>query len=267
MAHSQIHPGTPQLTDTRPPSLCGFWALLCFIFLTLCTLVLVLVLPRQRWRSAAAHFTARLFLKFAGIRLSIRHLDRLPRGTCVVIANHASYLDGVVIKAALPARFGFVIKKEISKVPLAGGFLRLIGSEFVDRFNRHSGGIDALRLLRTARQGKSLGFFPEGTITSERGIAHFHAGAFVIAARAKLPVVPVAICGTRSALPLGTAWLKPGSVIVSVLEPIAAEGCSAAALRDQSRGQILAAVSEPDLAKDAVHSTAGMAQLGSGAAA
>ena len=107
--------------------------------------------------------------------------QHLPRGPCVVVANHASYLDGVVLKAALPARFSFVIKKEVSHVPLAGFVLRRIGSEFVDRFNRHAGGMDARRLFKAAETGQALAFFPEGTFLAQPGLGKFHTGAFAIA--------------------------------------------------------------------------------------
>ncbi len=75
--------------------------------------------------------------------LVVKNLERIPAGQCVVVANHASYLDGVVMTAALPPRFGFVIKREMESVPLAGALLRRLGSEFVERFNRHRGGADA----------------------------------------------------------------------------------------------------------------------------
>ena len=103
---------------------------------------------------------------------------------CVVVCNHASYLDGIVLTAALPARFGFVIKREMSAVPLAGAVLRRLGSEFVERFNRHRGASDARRVLRNAGQGHSLVFFPEGTFTVTPGLLKFHSGAFVSAAHA-----------------------------------------------------------------------------------
>ncbi len=233
------------------PTLAGVWAGLVFLLLTLSAFVVVLLTPGKRNRSAIARRAARIFLALAGIDLQLEHLERLPVGACVVVANHASYLDGVVIKAALPARFTFIIKKEILHVPVAGLFLRLIGSEFVDRFNRHSGAIDTRRLLRAAGNGQSLGFFPEGTIPSAIGIAQFHTGAFVIAARAGLPVVPIAICGTRAALPLGSIWLKPGKVTLSILPAVSAEGkksqAAAVALRDAARLTILSALREPDL--------------------
>ena len=91
----------------------------------------------------------------------------------MVVANHASYLDGVVMTAALPPRFGFVIKREMNNVPGAGLLLRRLGSEFVERFNRQKGATDARRVLRTAASGHSLMFFPEGTFKPEVGWANF----------------------------------------------------------------------------------------------
>ena len=126
-----------------------------------------------------------------------------------MVANHASYLDGVVMTAALPPRFGFVIKREMNGVPFAGLLLRRIGSEFVERFNRHKGASDARRVLRTAASGHSLVFFPEGTFTSEVGLGKFHTGAFAIAARADCPVVPAVILGTRRNMPATRILPRP----------------------------------------------------------
>src|SRR5690606_40876589 len=105
----------------------------------------LLASPRGLWpyrvgrRGRIGHVTARLFCELAGMQVRLLDEGRLPRGPCVIVANHASYLDGVVLKASLPARFCFVIKKEVSRIPVAGMLLRRIGSEFVDRFNRHAG--------------------------------------------------------------------------------------------------------------------------------
>ena len=89
----------------------------------------------------------------------------------------------------------------MARVPLAGFLLRRIGSEFVDRVNRHKGASDARRLLRSANRGQSLVFFPEGTFHAQPGLLKFHSGAFTIAARSQLTVVPCVIRGTRQRLP------------------------------------------------------------------
>ncbi len=109
----------------------------------------------------------------------------------------------LVAAAALPPDFAFVIKKEMVRVPLAGLLLRRLGSQFVERFDRHKGGVDARRVLKLAATGQSLVFFPEGTFNEIRQIGKFLGGAFATAARSDMPVVAVAIHGTRDVLPPG----------------------------------------------------------------
>ena len=99
------------------------WVLTAFLAVGLITLLLLLVLPRVAQRRAAARAAARAFLGVAGMPLHIRYPERLPPGQCVVVCNHASYIDGVVLTAALPPHFGFVIKREMADLPLAGALL------------------------------------------------------------------------------------------------------------------------------------------------
>jgi 1-acyl-sn-glycerol-3-phosphate acyltransferase len=231
----------------------GIYAVAVFVVFALAALVLVLLLPTLHARRGTARLAARTIFFLAGMPLRVTGLENLPRGQCVVVANHASYLDGVVMAAALPPRFGFVIKREMNDVPVAGVLLRRIGSEFVDRFNRHKGGTDARRVLRTAARGHSLVFFPEGTFTSEVGLGKFHTGAFAIAARAGCPVVPAVILGTRRNMPATRVFPRPGALEVrygTPIVPIAGllDEDPALRLRDASRAAILAELGEPDLA-------------------
>ena len=232
----------------------GLYAVAVFLVLALIALVLVLLLPTLGARRGAARIAARTIFFLVGMPLRITGAENLPKGQCVVVANHASYLDGVVMAAALPPRFGFVIKREMNDVPVAGVLLRRIGSEFVDRFNRHKGGTDARRVLRTAASGYSLVFFPEGTFTSEVGLGKFHTGAFAIAARAGCPVVPAVILGTRRNMPATRVLPRPGALEVrygAAIVPtpaLAPQDDPALRLRDASRAAILAELGEPDLA-------------------
>jgi 1-acyl-sn-glycerol-3-phosphate acyltransferase len=232
----------------------GIYAALLFVTVSLTALVCVLLLPTLRLRRGAARTAARTFFLLAGMPLRVRGTEHLPAGQCVVVANHASYLDGVVMAAALPPRFGFVIKREMNDVPVAGLLLRRIGSEFVERFNRHKSGTDARRVLRTAASGHSLVFFPEGTFTNEVGLGKFHTGAFAIAARAACPVVPAVILGTRRNMPATRVFPRPGGIEVrygAAIAPVAAQENEdpALALRDRSRAAILSELGEPDLEK------------------
>ena len=230
----------------------GLYAVLLFLAVSLTALLGVMLLPSLRLRRATARIAARTFFLLAGMPVRLEGRENLPAGQCIVVANHASYLDGVVMTAALPARFGFVVKREMNEVPLAGTLLRRIGTEFVDRFNRHRGGTDARRVLRTAASGHSLVFFPEGTFTPEVGLGKFHTGAFAIAARAACPVVPAVIRGTRRNMPATRVFPRPGLIEVRFGPPIVATPMGdedlTLKLRDASRAAILSELGEPDLA-------------------
>lgn len=230
-------------------ALYGVVAWIVFTIVALLTLVLVLVLPGMARRRRATRGAARLFLRLMGMPLQVRGLEQLPAGQCVVVANHASYLDGVVMKAALPPRFAYVVKREMADFPLAGLMLKRLGTQFVERFDRHKGASDARRLMRTASGGQPLVFFPEGTFSNQPGLMKFHSGAFITAARASCPVVPAVILGSRDILPGWRALPRPGRIRVEFLAPIVAAGDDAAhELRDRSRQMILARLGEPDLA-------------------
>ncbi len=234
----------------------GLYAAALFVCMSLTTLVLLLVVPRLEWRRALTHRAARAYFAAAGMRLTVDGLERLPPSSCVLVANHASYLDGVVMTAALPPRFAFVIKREMDAVPLASRLLRRIGAHFVDRGNRHRGGQDARRVLRAAGRGEAMVFFPEGTFSKEIGLLRFHSGAFVTAARAGMPVVPAVIHGTRAAMPATRRLPRRAHLHVQVLEPVAVAPDGAAQdeavrLRDAARAAILQHLGEPDLEQKA----------------
>ena len=259
--------GRPGMPGTRRPprrlSVLGvIYGVATWIqFLLLGTLVLPILLltPQLSRRRALVRRLARIALRLAGMRLEPHGLERLPQ-PCIVVANHSSYLDGVVLCAILPASFSFVIKREMAAVPLAGTLLRSIGAEFVERGNRVRGARDARRLLRQAKTGQALVFFPEGTFGIEVGLRHFHIGAFATALRADLPLLPVAIRGTRHCLPPGSPWPRPGSIRIDALTALAASAAGrgshdcegderqrALQLRDAARAALLAALGEPDL--------------------
>ncbi len=240
---------SPSRPSRLPYLVYTLYALLAFLGVGLAALLLVLVLPGLERRRRVTKAAARLALRLAGSPVTLEGLENLPAGQCVVVSNHASYLDGPVFTAALPARFGFVIKREMAVVPLAGLLLRRIGSEFVERV-REGRIADARRVMRRAENGHSLVFFPEGTFGITPGLLKFHAGAFITAARAGCPVVPAVIQGTRQALPPDGRLPRPQRLRITLLPPIQPQAGAGAAsrLQQQARAAILAALGEPDLA-------------------
>jgi 1-acyl-sn-glycerol-3-phosphate acyltransferase len=211
-----------------------------FTALGLTVLTVNLFLPNLRWRRLVAGVFSRGFLRAARIPFTVEGLNRLPQVPCVVVANHASYIDGLVAAAALPPDFAFVIKKEMVRVPLAGLLLRRLGSQFVERFNRHKGGVDARRVLKLAATGQSLVFFPEGTFNEVRQIGKFLGGAFTTAERSDMPVVAVAIHGTRAVLPPGGLGIRRSAIRVEILEVLTAGDA-----KQRSRELIARALGEP----------------------
>jgi 1-acyl-sn-glycerol-3-phosphate acyltransferase len=211
-----------------------------FVSLALTVLLINLFLVNLRRRRLMAGAFSRAFLRAAGIPFRVERLDLLPAVPCVVVANHASYIDGLVAAAALPPDFAFVIKKEMVRVPLAGLLLRRLGSQFVERFNRHEGAADARRVLKLASTGQSLVFFPEGTFTEIPQVGKFMGGAFAAAARTDMPVVAMAIHGTRAVMPPAGGGVHRLPIRVEILEVLAAGDA-----RQRSRELIARAVGEP----------------------
>ncbi|MDE2234567.1 MAG: 1-acyl-sn-glycerol-3-phosphate acyltransferase [Gammaproteobacteria bacterium] len=209
----------------------------------------VIVLPGRIRRRRVAHRLGRVLFWLAGIPVVVSGLQNLPDGACVLVSNHSTYLDGPLLTAALPPRFGFVIKREAMRMPVLGWLLVRLGSEFVERFNTKAARQDANRLIQLARDGVSLGVFPEGTFRRQPGLRAFHLGAFLAATRAGVPVVPVVIRGARGILPAETLRPRPGRVEVELLTPLlpgGRRGNDARVLRDAVRASILMRCGEPD---------------------
>ncbi|MBI2207593.1 MAG: AMP-binding protein [Candidatus Rokubacteria bacterium] len=187
----------------------------------------------------------RTVLSLAGCRLRVDGLDRVPRaGRVVFAANHASYLDAVVLLAAIPRRFHFVAKKELVAVPLVGAVIRRVGHLTVDRVDLAQSVADAARVRDELERDEAVVFFPEGTFREAAGLLPFRLGAFTVAVETGAPVIPVAIRGTRAVLP-ADAWLpRPGPITVTIgaaVRPCAATWREAVRVRDCVREAIAAA--------------------------
>ena len=232
----------------------GYWwtVLVC---LAAVTWLLVVILPRRHWRHSAVHVASCCFLRLTGSTMRLDVLEQPPSGGAVFVANHSSYLDGLVIAAAFPGVLTFVAKEELAQQWIAGPFLKGLGTQFVRRADVSAGVEDTEMQLRVARSGERIVSFPEGTLTRMPGLLGFHLGAFLVAAEAGLPVVPVTIKGTRSILRGGQWFPHQGDIVVQVGEIVRPEGSdfsAAVRLRDKVRAIILRACGEPDLAHEQV---------------
>jgi 1-acyl-sn-glycerol-3-phosphate acyltransferase len=170
---------------------------------------------------AFCHRAARTLLRLAGTPLEVDGLERLPAGRpVVVVCNHASYLDGMMLVAALSRRHAFVAKRELQDQFVAGRFLTRLGTAFVERFDPKRSVADAQRMAEGATTGAPLLVFPEGTFVESPGLLPFHLGAFLAAAQAGLPVVPLTLTGTRRMLGAGRWWPRRATPVLHVGQPI-----------------------------------------------
>jgi 1-acyl-sn-glycerol-3-phosphate acyltransferase len=231
-------------------TLYGFYGWAVFAACALFALVAVLIVPGEARRHRFAAGASRAIFILGGVAPVVRGRENLPPGNAVVVANHASYADGPLLKGYLPARFSFVIKGEMRRIPIAHFLLRRSGSEFVERHEKQGSSRDARRIVKAAVDGGSLAFFPEGTFRPEPGVGRFRAGAFVAAVRGAMPVVPVAISGTRRMMPSGRSWPWPVRLRIDILPPIHPGDPVFAdhrTLAETARQRIIAVLGEPDL--------------------
>ncbi|NMT65132.1 AMP-binding protein [Marinobacter orientalis] len=212
--------------------------------------VLVNILPGVPLRWQVVHWGSRLLALLTGTGLrtaAAARLRNLPDG-CIIVSNHSSYLDALVLAALIPVPVSFIAKAELMKVRGLKRFLTRLEIEPVERADVQNSVGDSRRIAESAG-GRRLVFFPEGSFDAAPGLRPFQMGAFMTAAVLAEKVIPVAITGTRRKLPADRWNPRPGPVSVVIGERIEPEGDdwkSAVQLRDRARKTILEMSGEPD---------------------
>jgi len=164
----------------------------------------------------------------------------LPR-PCVVVANHASFIDGALLIRVLNSPAIFMVGSEFAGQPVVGSFLRRIGCVFVHRGSAEHSVAEVAGLAAELERGARMVAFPEGGLSRAPALRPFHLGAFAVATAAGCPVVPIAIRGTRDIVRPGSRRPRRGDIRVVIGEAIQAEGGDLAArlaLRDEARRRL-----------------------------
>ena len=177
-------------------------------------------------RGYFAHGCARawswLILKTTRVNVRVEGLERLTPGTTYIfVANHQSHYDTPVIFSSLPYQLRIIAKDSLARFPVLGWHLKRGGHLFVDRRNPDKTGI-LNRWRALVSEGLSLIIYAEGTRSPDGKVARFKAGSFLLAIQAGLPVVPLAVIGTRAVMPKGRLQTEPGDVQLIVHDPIPA---------------------------------------------
>jgi len=158
--------------------------------------------------------------------MPVHILGRRPReGRYVVVINHISYLDTLLIFPSMPSYFRPLGKKEISKVPILGFVYRQI-VVMVDRSSTHSRALSMRLMWRTLKRESDIVIFPEGTFNETGAVLkEFYNGAFRLAIAAQTPVLPVLFPDTVHRWHYSAWWkLWPGKNRVVFLPPVPVEG-------------------------------------------
>lgn len=212
---------------------------------------LVLVSPTLPLRRAIGRAAVHVCLALIGQRLRREAMNGLPDTPAVVVSNHASYMDGLILTAVLPGRFTFVVQDGAARWPFVGRVLRRMGVSFINRSSVRAGAQQTRQLMKRLKCGESLAIFAEGTFDDHApGLLPFKNGAFLLAARAEVPVVPAVIRNSRELL--GAGWRgfrwRPVSVVIGPpCLPTGSDRAAVAALKQQARHWIAARCGEPDL--------------------
>jgi 1-acyl-sn-glycerol-3-phosphate acyltransferase len=201
------------------------------IVLGTASIVSSLVDRRGRFAHACARAWSGLILKTTGVAVTVEGLERLTPGTTYVfVANHQSHYDTPVIFHSLPYELRIIAKESLARFPVLGWHLKRGGHLFVDRRNPDRAILNRRRAL--VKEGLSLIIYAEGTRSPDGRVARFKAGSFLLAIEAGLPVVPLAVLGTRSVMPKGRLQTEPASVRLVVHDPIPAPALDRPTVRD-----------------------------------
>jgi 1-acyl-sn-glycerol-3-phosphate acyltransferase len=208
------------------------------------SILAALVPPRGDWFLRFARGWARTLLALAGVRVSVKDSGQLPRNrSFVVVANHESFCDVLVLLAHLPLQVRFLAKRSVFRVPILGWSIAAAGFIPVDREARSRSGAAVEAALRRLEGGRSVVVFPEETRSPTGELLPFKKGAALLALRSGLPILPIGLAGTFRVLPRGTRLITPGPVVLAAGDPIETGGRSPrerAALTEEVRARVLA---------------------------
>ena len=168
---------------------------------------------------------ARGLLLSAGVEVVVEGTENLPPGQCVFVSNHQSHFDVPAIFANIDRHLRFVAKAELAKIPIFGHAIRATGNVVVDRRGGQKDRETMSAAVHAVRERVNLLFFAEGTRSEDGHLQPFKKGAFIMALEANVPIVPMAVAGTRHILPKNVKWIRGGRKVALVIgKPISTEG-------------------------------------------
>lgn len=168
---------------------------------------------------------ARSLLWITGVTVEVEGLEHIhPHGSYVFVSNHQSYMDIPAILPHIPVEFLFMAKAELFRIPMLGTHLKTAGHTSVPREDPRAALKTLAHTARLIRGGRSTLVFPEGGRSETGELQPFKDGAAFIAIRAQVPLVPMALTGARSILPMHSLIFHRGRVKLRIGAPLPTEG-------------------------------------------
>jgi 1-acyl-sn-glycerol-3-phosphate acyltransferase len=198
-----------------------------------------------------ARWWSKFITRLSGVQITVESQGELARDRAYVfMSNHLSTLDIWAAYVAIPVPLRMIAKKQLRRIPLFGWAMAAGRFIFIDRQNALAARRSIERAKERIHAGTSVLLFPEGTRSRDGKLGAFKKGGFHLAMDAGVPIVPVAMHGTRELMPRGSLLLRPGRMRVTLGAPIPTEGLSAEdrnALVDRVRDTIAAMLEENQL--------------------
>lgn len=174
-------------------------------------------------RQKVPRIWAKTLINIVGGRVKVDGAENLPKGPVLFVSNHQGSFDIPVLMSYLPKPFGFISKIEVLKIPVVGGWMRVMNCVFMDRSSRVQSSQAIGSGVEILKQGHSLLIFPEGTRSKGGPIQAFKAGSFRLAMDAEVPIIPIAIDGTADIMEKNNNIMKPADVTLTILPAVSVE--------------------------------------------
>ncbi len=159
--------------------------------------------------------------KYLGVTVSVTGEENIIRDRAVIyVSNHQSYPDPVFIFKPIGFVFPVLCKKEVQKFPIIASWLKVFDCVFIDREDARSSVASLKEAAELVNSGKPIMIFPEGTRSYGNELGEFKSGAFKIAEKTRVPIIPVRLHNACDVMRRGSAKLNKAVVRIDYLEPI-----------------------------------------------
>lgn len=206
-----------------------FIAFVCYViiygsFVLLAGWIIEKIASKEKGRKFVEREVARFgrnAFRVIGARVKAYGRDKVPqKGPMVIISNHQSTFDIPLIAGYVSGGISFIAKAEIAKIPAVAQFVKRLDGVFIERGNKLQTAGVIRNIIRVLKNGGTIMLFPEGTRSTDGKLKSFKKGSLAIPYRMKVPIIPVALDGTKDIMVKGKLLVKPAKVKLKVMDPV-----------------------------------------------